>query len=339
MVESTFVDKQNGPPLVGGRFGSQVTRHEGPPRGRSPWIPWSSRARHHQAAVFAYDEAMSIAKPVTTPAPFRLGVVSFLNTLPLIDGIEQVQGLELRYTVPSLLIDLLTDREVDLALCSSIDYQRSAEPLLIVPVGLLGCDGATLTVRLYSAVPTEAITTVHCDTDSHTSIALMRILLDEQYGIQPQLVEYDAREHVANNKPLPWPETMLLIGDKVVTDSPPAVRYPHQLDLGAAWKDLTGLPFVFATWLARRDVDEGRLATAAAILDRQRRHNVERLNRIVHESAEPRKWPRDLARSYLTDSLNYAFTPQHRQALGAFFEMAHALGLIEANRPLQFFEP
>ena len=91
-----------------------------------------------------------------TPLPtsrrtIRLGVVSFVNTLPLIDGLENLAELDLRFTVPSLLLDQLLGDEVDLALCSSIDYQQSDSPLVVVPVGLLGSDGTTLTVRLYSS--------------------------------------------------------------------------------------------------------------------------------------------------------------------------------------------
>ena len=206
------------------------------------------------------------------PRPVRVGVVSFLNTRPLIDGLDDLADLDLRYTVPSRLLDRLLEDEVDLALCSSIDYQRSAVPLVVVPVGLLGCEGSTLTVRLYSAGPLDRIDEVHCDTDSHTSIVLMQILLKELYGLEPGVVSYDAHD-----PPREPPKAMLLIGDKVVTDAPPAIRYPHQLDLGAAWARRTGLPFVFALWLARRDADPALISTAAAVLDRQRRHNRQRL--------------------------------------------------------------
>ena len=189
--------------------------------------------------------------------PLRLGVVSFLNTLPLIDGLDRLADVELQHSVPSGLIDQLIDGHVDVALCSIVDYQRSPEPLVLVPSGLLGCHGRTMTVRLYSTRPIDQIQTVYCDTDSHTSIALMQVLLSERYGVRPTLIDYNAREHVAENRPIDWPDSVLLIGDKVVTDSPPAVRYTHQLDLGEAWNDFTGLPFVFAGWLARRDTPPG----------------------------------------------------------------------------------
>jgi chorismate dehydratase len=264
-----------------------------------------------------------------------LGVVSFVNTLPLIDGLEGLAELRLRHSVPSLLIDQLLSGEVEMALCSSIDYQRSPEPLVIVPAGLLGCDGPTLTVRLYAQQPVDRIERVFCDTDSHTSVILMQVLLREVYGVEPELVDYDAREHVAENRPIEHPEAMLLIGDKVVTDSPAAVRYPTQLDLGQLWQSP---PFVFAAWMALRGTPPVRLVTAARVLDRQRRHNRERIDRIIHQHAMPRGWPADLAGDYLRRKLVYEYTPDREAALELFFSKAHEHGLIERCRPIELLE-
>lgn len=267
--------------------------------------------------------------------PVRLGAVSFVNTLPLIDGLENLADLELHYGVPSTLLDTLLDDEVDLALCSSIDYQRSRTPLVIVPCGLLGCDGPTLTVRLYCTGPIDRITEVHCDTDSHTSVALLQILLRELHGIAPELVAFDARPRGPHDPPRDWPPALLLIGDKVVTNSPPSARYPHQLDLGAAWVELTGLPFVFALWLARRDADPAVVAVAANVLDRQRRYNRERLDLIIERKARPRGWPVALAASYLKGKLAFEFTDARRRGLELFFDKACEHGLVDGRRPLE----
>lgn len=268
----------------------------------------------------------------------RLGVVSFLNTVPLIEGLEDLGDLRLRHSVPSRLIDQLLSDEVEVALCSSFDYQRAGESLVALPAGLLGCDGPTLTVRLYSMQPIQRIQRVHCDIDSHTSVALLTILLREIHGIDPAVIDYDAREHMAESRPIQWPEAMLIIGDKVVTDSPPAVRYPHQLDLGAAWARHTSLPFVFALWLAKDEADPNRrrrVRTAGAILDRQRRYNALRLDWIVHHRAPTRGWPRDLARGYLKENIAYEFTEPRRRGLELFYDKALEHGLIRQRRPLR----
>ena len=127
---------------------------------------------------------------------------------------------------------------------------------------------------------------------------------------------------------------MLLIGDKVVTNSTPAIRYPHQMDLGAAWVEHTSLPFVFALWMARSTASASLLHTAGAILDHQRRHNLERIDGIVHRQAKPRQWPGDLAAEYLKEKIAYEFTVRRRQGLELFFDKAAAHGLIERRRTL-----
>ena len=200
---------------------------------------------------------------------------------------------------------------------------------------MLGCDGPTLTVRLYCTGPIDRVTEVHCDTDSHTSVALLQILLRELHGIAPELVAFDARPRGPHDPPRDWPPALLLIGDKVVTDSPPSARYPHQLDLGAAWVELTGLPFVFALWLARRDADPAVVAVAANVLDRQRRYNRERLDLIIERKARPRGWPVALAASYLKGKLAFEFTDARRRGLELFFDKACEHGLVDGRRPLE----
>jgi len=277
----------------------------------------------------------SPTEPRPRAAPCRVGVVSYLNTLPLIAGLESCDGLELDHAVPSELADRLVDRRAELALCSLFDFQASPTPLLIVPVGMLGCRGPTMTVRLYSRVPMARVRRVHADTDSHTSIMLLSVLLRERYGTAVELVPFDARG------PLPAepPESLLLIGDKVIVDAPDHRRYPHQLDLGEAWLESTGLPFVFATWMCRADLDEAarhRIRTAAAILDRQRRHNRGRVPAIVHRHAIGRGWPRFDAELYLGRMLRYDLDAEAQAGLSRFFELAAAHGLIESPRPIEF---
>ena len=267
----------------------------------------------------------------TRQAVRRIGCVSFLNARPLIDGLESSDDPLVRFDVPSHLLTDLEMGEVDIALCPVIDYQRSRKPLAIVPVGGIGCDGTTLTVRLYSQVPLAQVRRVHADADSRTSVALLQILLAKRYGTVPTIVEYDAREQVADNQVVPWPEAMVLIGDKVVTGSPPAVRYPHQLDLGHAWLELTGLPFVFAVWMARSDAELGELP---AMLEHTRLTNASRIGQIVAQYASNLGWPPDLAVQYLSKWLHYDIGPRQLAAMERFFEFGHSLGLIPQMRPL-----
>ena len=271
----------------------------------------------------------------------RVGVVSYLNTLPLIAGLESLESIDLEHAVPSRLIDRLLEGAVDLALISAADYQKSPEPLRIVPAGMLGCRGRTMTVRLYSRVPIPRIAAVHADTDSHTSVILLQLLLRERHGLAVEMIDFDARAIDLRDPATDRPESLLLIGDKVIVAAPDHREYPFQLDLGEAWLESTGKPFVFATWMSRRNLDENaerRVRTAAAVLDHQRRHNRSRLSNIVHRHAIARGRPKFDADLYLSGMLRYEFGAAEADGLRTFFSLAHRHGLLPACRPLELLE-
>ena len=264
----------------------------------------------------------------------RLGVVNFLNATPLIDGIASIQGIELVPKVPSELAGCLERNEVDIALASSIDYQRCDEALAILPDGVLSSEGETLTVRLCSKTPFASITEVHCDTDSHTSIALLQIILKNKYGITPTITSCDVRSlHDSKD----WPDTVLMIGDKVVTSATDSV-YPLQLDLGDAWYRQTNLPFVFAIWIGKANLHNDIVQRASMVLDRQRRCNAHRIEQVVSDNACSKGWDTKLACRYLTEHIQYSFTEKHRESLELFFTQAHSLGLLDAVKPMTFFK-
>ena len=271
--------------------------------------------------------------------PVRIGAVSYLNTLPMIEGLGKLKDVSLTLTAPAQLIDLLLADEIDVGLISLIDAQRSPEPLAMIPAGIIGSGGATMTVRLFSTKPIDSLNCVHVDADSHTSVALMRIILNEQFGITPALVEFDIESHrIATsagftNPEANWPEALLAIGDKVVTKSPPAIHYPYQLDLGEAWNKLTGLPFVYAIWMCKAQRAESHLIGAAVeVLDRQRRRNALRMGWIAHARAQQRGWPVERAREYLDTLLRFELDERHAASIERFFDMCFERDIIEARR-------
>ena len=273
----------------------------------------------------------------------RVGYVRFLNTAPLVQGLDACRDIQAIAAVPSHLIGMLERKEIDIGLVSVIDASSSSVPVTLLPVGMIGCDGPTLTVRLFSSVPLKDITRVHADTDSHTSVALCRVLLSKMLGLTPPVEPYHARERFAPSAAaenldldLAWPQTVLLIGDKVVSDPPPESRYPYQLDLGEAWKNLTGLPFVYAMWMCRtEDANDSSIQTAARLLDRQRLHNRTRLDWLVAERAPAHRWPLEVAGNYVGSLLSYEVGPREREACRLFLEMVAELG-VAPRRTLEF---
>ncbi len=274
--------------------------------------------------------------PRHSPEPLspthHIACVSFLNSKPLIDPLVGRDNVQVQFAVPSKLLDLIEDGAVSAALLSAVDFQFSTHDLLLIPAGMIGCDGPTLTVRIFSKVPPSQIKTLHGDTDSHTSIMLAQVLLRERYGITPA-VEPFKTDHA--NAAKVTPETMLLIGDKVVNAAPDPRDYPYQLDLGEEWKHLTGLPFVFAMWMMRKDKISTDLARLLA--DAQQRGSA-MTDELLDRHCADHGWPRDLARRYFTEYLRYKVTPRDRQGLAQFFKLAATLGILTIRRPIEYLE-
>lgn len=288
---------------------------------------------------------MSNTNPAQNSSPTRIAAVQFLNTVSLIEGLETWGGCSLIKAVPSRIAQMVIGGEADVGLASIVDAADPKNDLALIPAGMIGCDGPTLTVRLFSKVPIEQITTVHADTDSHTSVMLADVLLRELHGIRAQIRPFDARERMGSGSDdqgsdepgrpeEAWPETLLLIGDKVVVDSPPAVRYPHQLDLGEAWRQLTGLPFVYACWVCRRaDAGSPMISEAGAMLERVRLRNTQRLDWLVTKEARAHHWPGDLARTYIGELLAFNPDQRAREGVALFFEKLRTHEILDARQP------
>ena len=253
----------------------------------------------------------------------RVGSVSYLNAKPLIHRLEDDPQIEVRLAVPAMLLEGLNSAQFDVALLPVIDYQR-LEDGRIVPSGGIGCDGPTLTVRIFSRKPIKKIDVLACDADSHTSVALARIVLAEQFGVRPRLIDWSER--------CPDADAMLLIGDKVVTQEPRG--FEHQLDLGTAWKDLTQKPFVFAVWTTRLGIDLGDLPQR---LSHARDLGLSDLPGIVARHAGAHGWPSELALKYFSDYLKFEIGPAQLEAIRLFHELAASQGIIPAPRPLLLY--
>lgn len=254
-----------------------------------------------------------------TGAVLRIGSVSFLNAKPLIYGLDNAPDVDLKLDVPSRLLDGLRSESFDVALLPVIDYQRMPG-LRVLRSGGIACDGPTLTVRIFSPVPVERITTLACDTDSHTSVALATVLLAERYGVRPRLVDlHDPAEPLEPNA------ARLLIGDKVICEEPRGL--PHQLDLGEAWKEWTRLPFVFAAWMARGGIDLGDLP---ARLEAAKREGLQHVDEIISRHGAPRGWPADVARRYLTEYLRFDIGESQLEAIRLFHRLCAKHDIIPA---------
>lgn len=263
----------------------------------------------------------------------KLATVSYLNARPLIDGLERETDIEMIHRVPSRLLDTLESGDAKIALCPVIDFQQSAAELEIIPAGAIGCDGPALTVKVFSRSPINELDEIAVDGESHTSVALLRIVMRELWARDPILRTrtLGTPGSVADDKP---PEALLLIGDKVIAATPDRTTYPYELDLGDAWRELSGKPFVFATWMTRVGSELGDLPHR---LDRIRRDNQGRLAEIAARHADTNGWPEDLAISYLSQNLRYVLGEPELAGIEDFWRRCHEFGVIDELRPMRLY--
>ena len=169
----------------------------------------------------------------------RIGSVPYLNSVPLTCGIEN----ETEFIVPSALAEKLRAGNLDAALVSVTEVLLN-EGYEILDGVAVASNGPVASVFLAHRQPLEAIETIHCDTASLTSVNLLRVLLAER-GLRP------AFEPLPDYQQAMDLENVLLIGNPGID----FLRAPHDhtlWDLGEAWHELTGLPFVYAVWALRR---------------------------------------------------------------------------------------
>jgi chorismate dehydratase len=185
-----------------------------------------------------------------------VGHIQFLNCLPFYWGLVEsgaLLDLELFKDTPDRLSEALVAGDLDIGPISLVEYLRHADDLVVVPDIAVGSDGPVLSVVLSHQVPLTEIRTVALGSTSRTSVLLARMLLEERWGVRP--------DYVTMPPELP---AMLREADAAVTIGDVALRayyeferggpqrMPAVLDLGAAWREWTGLPMVFAIWAARR---------------------------------------------------------------------------------------
>lgn len=250
--------------------------------------------------------------------PLRIGAVSYLNSKPLIEGLtELAPDAELILDYPSRLADDLANGSLDVALIPSIECLRDSD-YEIVPDACVASHGPVLSVKLYSRVELGQIRRLALDDGSRTSQVLVRIMLAERFGVEPELESLPMGLSTTATDA----DAILLIGDRAI--QPPAERFHETWDLGEQWSSWTGLPFVFAMWATRTDAD---LRDVAEILNRARDRGLEQVEHIARREAPVLGISEQTALDYLTKNLHYRLGSAERNGLRLFQRFAVQLNL------------
>lgn len=259
--------------------------------------------------------------------PIRIGAVSYLNSKPLIEDLaELAPQAELILDYPSRLADRLSCGELDVALIPSIECVLGPQ-YEIVSDACVATHGPVLSVKLYSRVPMDRITSLALDEGSRTSAALSKILLAERFGLHPRLeklpLDLDTQDTQA--------DAILLIGDRAI--HAPAEQFAEVWDLGEEWTRWTSLPFVFAMWATRAGTDLGAVEEA---LCQSRDLGVQRVAEIAAREAPLLGLSPQVTLEYLTENLYYRLGAAERRGFQQYHQLAMKQGLAPKGSDLVF---
>lgn len=182
----------------------------------------------------------------------RVGIVNYLNTKPLIYGLERPpinQRIELIGAYPARLAEMLLNDEVDLGLVP-VGAIPDFPSYQIIGDYCIGTEGEVASVCLFSEVPVYEIEKVYLDYQSRSSVALLKWLMKEYWGIKPELIDAENEDY---RKEIKGTTAGLVIGDRALEQRKISTFF---FDLGSEWKAITGLPFVFAAWISKNRLPE-----------------------------------------------------------------------------------
>ena len=270
-----------------------------------------------------------------TEKNIRIGAVAYLNTKPLVYRLPELvndaalaKPVELIFDLPSKLADQLESNKLDIALIPSIETLQS-DCYVIVSDACIACNGPVWSVRLLSRVPLDQVRSIAIDEGSRTSIALTKILFDLRFGYQPEMQPLP----IDQNPIATETDAVLIIGDRAMQKCPP--EFSFDWDLGEEWKLVTGLPFVFAMWTARRDLDIGDLGF---YLSQARDRGVAHAESIAREFAHDYGLTEADCVRYFQKHLQFELAQPQIDALSLFRQHAARLQLIPADVELQLSE-
>ncbi|MFG2882108.1 menaquinone biosynthetic enzyme MqnA/MqnD family protein [Streptomyces sp. NPDC048297] len=258
----------------------------------------------------------------------RVGHIQFLNCLPLYWGLARTGTLldfELTKDTPEKLSEQLVRGDLDIGPITLVEFLRNADDLVAFPDIAVGCDGPVMSCVIVSQVPLDRLdgARVALGSTSRTSVRLAQLLLAERYGVRPDYYTCPPDLGLMMQEA----DAAVLIGDAALRAN---LHYGPKLglevhDLGALWKEWTGLPFVFAVWAARRDYLEREPEVTRQVHEAflaSRDLSLEEVTKVAEQASRWETFDQATLEQYFT-TLDFSFgAPQ----LAAVSEFARRVG-------------
>jgi chorismate dehydratase len=251
--------------------------------------------------------------------------VSYLNTVPLVWGMQhgsEADGrgvFDLRFALPSECADQLASGEADIGIVPVIEMAR--QQLEYFRGTGIASHGPVRSILLISKVPFREIRTLATDSGSRTSVMLARVILREQFGVEPRTFSRPADLALM----LGEADAALLIGDSALRVDPATLPF-ETLDLGEAWTRMTSLPMVFAVWAgAGRFVAGSQHDRYSEAFLASCRYGLAHVGEITERESQARGFSKELVRDYLTRHIVFELAPRDYEGLGLFLKHAMAI--------------
>ncbi|MGA2402574.1 MAG: menaquinone biosynthesis protein [Syntrophobacteraceae bacterium] len=265
-------------------------------------------------------------------ARLRLGRIDFLNVLPVYYALEYGiirNPFAIVPGVPSELNQLCASGALDISPVSSVEYARRAGLYYIVPDLSISSAGRVMSVLLLSRKPVEQLSgkTVLASSQSHTAVLLLKVLCRLRYGVNLRLQTGSCSSRLAGGE---LPDACLAIGDEALRLGRSGL-FPHVLDLGAAWFEWTGVPFVYAVWVIRKDTvteKNGQIPDAIETLLSSKRWGRSNIGRICEQAAKTGLLGLSELEEYY-NCLGYDFNEGERRGLAMFYSCLQQTGELE----------
>lgn len=239
----------------------------------------------------------------------RVGAVSYMNAKPLLYGLqfpEMEQSIDLCLDYPSNLVGLLKSGTIDVGLVP-VASLKIFDSYHIIGKHCIAADGKVASVALFSQVPLSQISRVVLDYQSKTSVELCKILFRQHWKREVEFIPAADEDYLSKMKD---DTACLVIGDRALKL---LGKVNFVYDLAEAWKEMTGLPFVFALWLSLRPIPEAFIKD----FDEANELGLKALPKVL----EQLHFEEYDLKTYFTENIHYSLTPEMRDAIALFLSL------------------
>jgi chorismate dehydratase len=276
----------------------------------------------------------------------RVGRIPYLNCYPVYGAVDRgivpmagsiVDG------VPTALNRRMAEGTLDISVVSAVEYARDWERYLLLPDLAISCDGPVRSVMLFSNQPAESLTgkPVVVSRSSMTSVHLLELLFEHVWKARPVFIPGNAEAADLVDPAGTHEPARLVIGDAALMLGSGALhprhadhspyRYHHTYDLGTVWKEWTGMPFVFAVWVAQRTAPTAKALGVHASLIASRDWGLAHRDVLAQQAHERTGVPYAACLTYLS-GLDYGLSYPHLGGLTEFYRRLTLAGKVEPGR-------